>query len=268
MEIGINLHGYNPKEKISAEKHFFLMKENGFTTTFCMSNNRFVTHENVKLLEKYGIRFDMLHAPFSGINNTWRKGKKGDDMLNRLKKAVDTCASNGIPKLVVHLSSAPYTPFISDTGFERYDRLMEHALTKNVKLLYENIRPVRNLSEIFKRQPDALFCWDTGHEHCFSFGKQFMPLFGDRLSGLHIHDNRRFPFFDDHRLPFDGKINFDTIAKQLADSSYDGPIMLEALAHKTHMYSKLTPEQYYERAGNATKKLRDMVLKYRQNKEV
>ena len=165
-------------------------------------------------------------------------------MLSRLTKAVDTCAENGIPKLVVHLSSAPYTPFISDKGFERYGKLMEYALSKNVMILYENIRPVKNLSEIFKRQPQARFCWDTGHEHCFSFGKKFMPLFGDKLAGLHIHDNRRLPFFDDHRLPFDGKIDFDIIAKQLADSSYDGPIMLETLAHKTSLYSRLTPEQY------------------------
>lgn len=267
MEIGINLHGYTPKETISDENHFFLMKENGFSSSFCMSDSPFVTPENVKLLEKYGIRFDMLHAPFSNINSMWRKGKKGDEMLKKLFKAVETCASNGISKLVVHISSAPHTPPLSDTGFERYDRLMEYALSKKVMLLYENIRPSGNLSEMFKRHPKSRFCWDTGHEHCFSFGKKFMPLFRDRLSGLHIHDNRCFPFFDDHRLPFDGKINFDIVAKELAESSYNGPLMLEILAHKTHLYSTLTPEQYYERAGNAAKKLRDMVLKYRQNKE-
>ena len=267
METGINLHGYNPKEKISAEKHISLMQENGFTTTFCMSNSSFVTPKNVALLERYGIRFDMLHAPFSGINSMWRRGKKGDNMLNRLLKSVDTCVTNGVSKLVVHLSSAPYTPKISEVGFERYDRLMEYALSKKVTLMYENIRPIKNLSEMFKRQPDAGFCWDTGHEHCFSFGKKFMPLFGKRLSGLHIHDNRCLPFCDDHRLPFDGRINFDGIAKELAESSYDGPLMFEILAHKTRLYKTLTPEQFYERAGNAAKKLKDAVLKHRQCKE-
>lgn len=267
MEIGINLHGYRPKKHISDEMHCALMKENGFTTTFCMSDSPFVKRENINMLEKYGIRFDMLHAPFSGINNMWRKGKKGDDMLKKLMRAVDTCASGGIQKLVVHLSSAPHTPFMTKTGFDRFDALMEHSLKKNIKILYENIRPVKNLSVMFERQPDALFCWDTGHEHCFSFGKKFMNLFASRLSGLHIHDNRCLPFCDDHRLPFDGKIDFDGVARELACSSYDGPLMLEVLAHKTHLYSTLTPEQYYKRAGDAIKKLRDTVLKYRQSKE-
>ena len=122
--------------------------------------------------------------------------------------------------------------------------MLEHALKKNVKIAYENIRAVKNLTKIMERQPEAVFCWDTGHESCFSFGKRFMPLFGKRLAALHIHDNRKFPFFDDHRLPFDGKIDFDYTAREIAKTDYQGPLMLEVLAWKTKLYSALSPEEF------------------------
>ena len=107
------------------------------------------------------------------------------------------------------------------------------------------------------------FCWDIGHEYCFSKGIKFMELFGDRLCALHIHDNRCVTDTDDHLLPFDGNIDFEEVAKAIAKSGYKGTVMLElnrfALVEGKKIYEDLDDEEYIKRAADSARKLADMI---------
>ncbi len=231
------------------------MKANGFETTFSMSSN-----ENFEsffpICEKAGIKFDNLHAPFKYINNIWIPGEDGDRMLASLLDCVDKCSSHGIPAMVVHLSSGLKPPRVNETGHARFAKLMEYAAEKNVTVCYENQRFLSNLAYAFEEYPEqARFCWDCGHEFCFTPGRHYMPIFGHKLSALHIHDNNCVYNSDDHMIPFDAKIDFSYVAEQIALSGYEGTLMLELIRDHSPLYNDWSAEKYYEHAAEAGRKL-------------
>ncbi len=234
------------------------MKENGFTSTFAFPNR---PELDIVLAEtaKYGISLDNLHAPFDGINEIWAEGPDGDRMLDRLIRSVDVCADAEIPALVVHLSGGLHPPIVCETGHRRFARLMEHAEKKGVTVCYENQRMLSNLAYVFEQFPAARFCWDAGHEGCFTPGRRYMPLFGQYLGALHLHDNHGVFNQDEHLIPFDGTLDYGYIASEIAKSGYTGTVMLELIRANSPIYADLSPEDYYRRAGEAAKKLEAMI---------
>ena len=116
---------------------------------------------------------------------------------------------------------------VNDIAKERYTAIGDYARQKGVTIAFENLKYTKNLEYIMSIVPDAKFCWDCGHEYSRLVDDKPMPLFGKKLAALHIHDN----FFtqDKHLIPFTGKIDFENVGKQLAESGYDGTLMLEIL---------------------------------------
>ena len=110
----------------------------------------------------------------------------------------------------------------------------------------------------YKDNPYVAFCWDCGHENCFTPGWEFMPLFGNRLICTHIHDNMGTPK-DEHMIPFDGSNDFARKAELLKKSGFEGSLMLELSRNSSDRYTDLSWEEYSQRAADAAKKLRAMV---------
>ena len=235
------------------------LKENGFSATFVdLEDERL--GEILSVLKKYNIVCENCHAPFNGINDMWKAGESGDKMLDRLLNCVDDCARHAIPTLIVHLSSGQNPPRINDIGISRYDRLMQYATEKGVVISYENIRRLDNVAFAMENYPQAGFCWDVGHEACYMNGMEFMPLFGNRLAALHLHDNTAIYDEDLHRLPYDGVIDMERAAKHLADSNYSGALMLEVTMRTAGITS---PDEFYPRAYAAAKRFAERVDFYR-----
>lgn len=255
MEIGINLFCYGGKEDENIENQIGNMIENGFGHTFVMADHPMLSGSLVDKVKRAGIVFDTLHAPFNGINHMWKDGIDGDETLKRLSDAVSKCADYDIPVAIVHLSSGRPAPVISDIGNERFSRLMDFARKKNVTLAYENQRFLANIASVMEMFPDAGFCWDIGHEGCFTKGRRYMPLFGDRLTAVHIHDNHHLPDGDEHLIPYDGITDFDLVAKTLADYNFRGTAMLEVFRSENDKYNDFTQTEYYRHAGNAARRL-------------
>ena len=86
-----------------------------------------------------------------------------------------------------------------------------------------------------------------------------MPLFGDKLATVHIHDNFGVKDNDEHLLPYDGVIDFKKIAMHLANVNYDGCIMLEVFRSNSNRYDDVTDEEYYFRAAIAASRLANEV---------
>ncbi len=264
METGINIFG-----GIEFEKQAQLFKKYGIKKTFIMSE----THEIDKVIKTFrdnGVDLESLHAPFDRINDMWSENiVKGIKMLNRLKNGVQICSKHSIPVLVVHLSSGKPMPEITHVGVKRFERLFEYAEKKGVKIALENQRFLENLSYFMDRYENVGFCWDTGHENCFTSGINFMELYGDRICALHVHDNRCLADKDDHLLPFDANIDFDKVASFLAKCAYDKAVMLEVgkTAHVDGkmIYEDMSDEEYIKRAVAAVQKLSDMIESKRAN---
>lgn len=264
MEIGINLFCCDAEENLDIDKKIKLMLENGFYHTFTRSDDSELTDEAVKKLKENNIVFDFLHLPFKGINSLYTETEEANAMLDVIYDGIEKCSKYEIPLAILHLSGGKNPPY-NDIGSERYFNIMEKARLLGVKIAFENLRTLGNLALTLEKFEDALFCWDTGHESCFASGRQYMPLFGNRLGALHIHDNRGIPDKDDHMLPYDGTIDFERVARQLSDVGFDGTLMLEVVKSRAEIYDNLSVEEFYKRASVNITRLLNQVAAYKTN---
>ncbi len=264
MKIGISWDAYGDGE-LNIKEQISFLKKYGFEATFAMSDNPKldeITHD----VRSQGITPDTCHAPFRGINRIWSDNSDGDDALRMLKDSVDACARNSIPVDVVHLSSGDNAPRISDAGYRHFKELVDYADSKGVQIAFENQRKLANIAFAMEEFPSAGFCWDAGHEACFAYGREYMPLFGSRLAALHIHDNFGVHNGDRHMIPFDAGLDFDKISSFIADSGFEGTVMLELMRHTSGEYEDFSPDEYYERAAGAAKRIRNMIEEKRKNR--
>lgn len=205
-----------------------------------------------------GIEYENLHAPFGHINDIWFDGYSGEIMLKELIECVDRCILVEANIAVVHMSSGENAPPVTDIGRKRFTKLIEYAKQKNVKLAFENQRKLSNLAwvlENFISADNVGFCWDCGHEKCFTPGKELMSLFGDRLICTHIHDNFGIYNQDSHLLPFDGNIDFNKVLKDLKKVNFRGNLMLEIFTRNSNLYDNISADEYLSKAAEAAKRL-------------
>lgn len=253
-KIGINLHAI---KGLTDEDYLREIAALGFNTMFSGVLAPERQAAVAELCARYGIEYETLHAPFGHINDIWLENDNG--MLDELCRCIDHCVIAGAPIAVVHLSAGMKPPSITDLGRERFARLVDYAAKKNIKIAFENQRKLANIAWAFEAFPtDTVgFCWDCGHEYCFTPGRHYMPLFGDRLICTHIHDNTAVFNEDSHFLPFDGACDFDYVAATIRESGYTGSLMLEV--GNASRYGDMVPQEFLAKAAEAACRLRRMV---------
>lgn len=257
-KIGINLQA---KRGMDMAGYIRTIREMGFETVFSGVSDMDNMQKTAELVSAAGLRYDTLHAPFGHINDIWCAGEGGDVMYAELTNCVDVCFAVGAPTAVVHLSSGEQAPPPTDIGRGRFIDLVDYAAGKGIKIAFENQRKLGNIAWAFEEFQDAEyvgFCWDCGHEACFTPGREYMPLFGERLICTHIHDNEKIYNRDSHLLPFDGKIDFAHVAEQIRRGGFTGALMLEVNGN-SDFYRDVSCEDYLARAAAAAKRLRTMV---------
>lgn len=243
-----------------------LLKDAGFDAFF---SNCYDLRSVAALKEeslRLGLDMEFLHAPFFvhapgyvHINTFWRADLTFLPLKRAIAASIDAAANAGITTVVEHVSGGWEAPPLTDLGFSRFDWMVEYALRRNVRIAFENLRNVGNLAalmERYERIPEVGFCYDVGHEHCYTQDVHFLDLFGRRTFCTHIHDNPgRDPQdpvkdMDAHMLPFDGTIDYPDVIAQLDHYGYSGTLMLEV--EQVSRYAHLSPEafvqQAYERA--------------------
>lgn len=262
MEIGINISN---RARFTEQIKYF--KELGVGRTFVNANHPELD-DVMKCLAENAIVCETLHAPYNGINNMWKEGEDGDIMLSRLLDCVLLCQKYNVPVLIVHISSGRPMTEISEIGDIRYARLVAFAAERGVTVAFENLSFFENLDHVLKIHPKAKFCYDCGHESCRMTGVRYMPLFGDRACALHIHDNLCELDTDNHYIPFDGRIDFDVVARDIAASGFCGTLMLELKTGKDGKYESLTDREYFERAVKSARRLAAMIENYKSGERV
>ncbi len=212
------------------------IKSAGFDSTFA---GKWSSDNLAKIQEKcvkIGLTLEFIHAPFRGINALWEHGVDYLPLYEGIKESIDDCANFGIEGIVLHVSSGWHPPQVSDVGLARYDALVEYAIRKGVVVAFENLRKAGNLAMMVDRyeKVDAVkFCYDCGHEHCYTETVCMPDLFRDRMIYTHIHDNfgrdcaNKEADGDFHLLPFDGNIDYQKMVDKLDEYNYTGSIMLE-----------------------------------------
>lgn len=257
LNIGINLHSGWPFEEII---NAFL--RNGINQTFvCIEHPQFT--QVMDALRDANIITDNFHAPYADHNRIWEEGQAGEEALLRLLNSVDICVKYDVRLLIVHASNGKPMPPITEIGLRRFDKFMEYAKSKNVTVAYESHRFLKNVQCLMERYPEAGFCLDTGHEDAFTPDLRYMPLWGHRLVATHISDNECSCGRDMHMLPFDGHIDFDKTAQELAQCGRNITLMLEVKPNAHPMYDNISIDEYYNSAAERIKKIAQMVENHR-----
>ena len=255
-EFGINADCLKDVSELDALEP---IQKAGFASVFLMAYKHNEVAAIKEKADRLGLVVEFLHAPFNGINSMWQPGDEYLDIYSKMTESIDSAASNGIEGVVVHVSSGFQAPPVNDVGLSRFDALVAHAQEKGVKLVFENLRMTGNLAYLVDRyeaMPHVMFCYDCGHEHCYTKTVRWLNIFTTRVFCTHIHDNPGRPFedkvhdFDWHLLPFDGTCDYSQMMKDLDTYGYGGRLTLEVMQQKPE-YEHWTAEEFlascYER---------------------
>lgn len=83
------------------------------------------------------------------------------------------------------------------------------------------------------------------NQNCRTPDVDIISLFGDRVVAVHLHDNDGVN--DQHRLPFDGTVNWKGIMNKLRGVNYKGAIALEVI---NDTYHDCSPQDFLKIAYN------------------
>ena len=261
MELGIELECVGD-DVLGDDTVFKMIKNAGFGHIFSDKLNIRDVETVMERSAKVGLTVDFLHAPFRGVNDFWLEGDNYLPLNEKIVETIDSAGACGIPIVIVHPDSGWNPPNMCDLGIKRFDALVERAEKKGVKIAFENLRNFGTLSAMMQRyrgRDSVGFCYDCGHEHCYTKTVHFTDLFGERILCTHIHDNfgkdgRDDP--DDHLMMFDGNIDYADMMARLREVGYNGVLTVE-LAKDEH-YAHMSDEEYINAAYERILKISKM----------
>ena len=201
-----------------------------------------------------GMIYQSIHAPFSRTDKIWHGGDEANAVRDELVQCVEDCARLEVPILVVHpYSGVPKCEIPPQSGIDNFGIVIKRAEELGVQIAVENVSQpdyLDALMKAFESSKNVGFCFDTGHEMCYSVGKDQLAPYGDRLIATHINDNlgktkkgTPVTWHDDlHLLPYDGIINWQSVADRMNACGYNGILSFEL--NKNNRPNRFDNEKY------------------------
>lgn len=261
--------GTNGHFGVSEEEQIRLFKQVGFEAFFTGWEKGMDLERICDTAKQEGMIYAFIHAPFTKMADMWTDSEKAKVAVEELIDCVRDCAKYGVPVMVAHafIGFEDHSP--NEYGLKNFGKVVEEAKRLSVKIAFENTEGEEYLAALmdhFRGCETVGFCWDTGHEMCYNYGKDMMALYGDRLLCTHLNDNLgikdysgRITWIDDlHLLPFDGIGDWADITGRLNRHGYAGILMMELNdaskpgRHENDCYEKMELVDYltecYKRA--------------------
>ena len=239
-------------DKKTIEEQMEIFASVGFDSFFlsCGVTDEF---EKIPYWSKYakniGIDFEAVHAPSTMVDSVWKGNEDVVTYEKLLKKILDFCSDGEIPKLVLHVGASPQID-VTQIGLEFWKKAEEYAKNRGVKLCYENAN-TPNLFEAVVSNADNFhgFCFDVGHQLCYTPEKDYATLYRKKLLYTHIHDN-----FGDgrdlHFLPKDGINDWYNYFSLLNKIGYTGTLNLELSCYHREDYRNMAFNKFVEHSYN------------------
>lgn len=211
-------------------------------------------------MDQFGLKSKALHATKGSGRDVnirrehYRKDYTSDWEYNRkagvelIKNRVDLAVCLGASEIVLHLYVPHFTirenPEVKENFYDcvcrSMDELMPYCLQKGVRICLENLfdMPGEDVMEVwdrlFARYPAEFLglCFDSGHANML-WGNQMVDIirkYGERLYAIHLHDNNGAADF--HMIPGNGRIDWESVMGALAESAYEGPLVLEISSYE------------------------------------
>ncbi len=178
---------------------------------------------------KVDLNIDNIHAPFEYANDLWGDDEDAaNNAVNVYLSCITDCKLLGINKLVIHPTRTSKWPInISSKSIDRWKKIIDFAEKNNIILAFENLKAINYLRMIFEifETKQIGFCYDCGHEHCFTPEIDLISCFSNKLCTVHLHDNNSYS--DEHRPIGEGTVDWSEKIALLKRYGYDGSINLE-----------------------------------------
>ncbi len=281
--IGIGIDFGMPE--VSVEDRIKTIADVGFDAVFCGWRADGCVGKIARLAAENGLILQSVHAPFKRIDRMWQEGDEGEAVLSELCQCLDDCAANSVNIMVSHawIGFLPEAP--NDVGVDRFSRLLDRAEKLGVTVALENTEGEGYLSYLWSRLSDrtsAGFCIDTGHEFCYNIGRDMIETYGNggKLVATHIDDNLgmtgdTITWYDDyHLLPFDGKVDWQSVADRLVGVGYNGILTFELKTknnpgrNANDIYASLNCEEYLSRAYERAVRIAKLIYDARENHKI
>lgn len=186
------------------------------------------------------------HAPFK-----WGPEDRYDfssENFKELVRSIEFSAIIGAKHIIIH--SIPVydeSKTLEETNYEFYKSLEPFCKEFNIKIAVENLYNYNHETKTYSRRfgtakeltdfinklnsPYFVACLDVGHSHLTGTPPQdfIRQMDKDTLKALHIHDVD--DNYDLHILPYQAELNWEEIAKALAEIGYDGDFTLEVFRY-------------------------------------
>lgn len=218
----------------------------------------------VETARNCGLVIQSLHGPFHGAAALWSEDEAvSAPAITELLEALEDCRKFEIPLMVMHTwIGFEYSQTPNEAGLRNYGIIVDKAKEYGIRIAFENTEGEEflfALMEHFKDNDTVGFCWDSGHEMCYSYGKDLLSVLGDRLIMTHLNDNLGVSRFDGktywtddlHLLPYDGIGDWDTLiqrlrsAKKLEILNLELSITSKPNRHENDCYAQMPLEQYF-----------------------
>lgn len=231
---------------------------NGFFSGELYANDANELGEIKTLAQLHHMEWETSHSTIPNSPSLWSKGSLEDDYCKQLFINIDNCKKYAIPMLVVHVAPDFSNDPCFDVGVLRLEAVVAYAKKAGVKIAFENINSAEYLLKTlaYFDDPSVGFCYDCGHEACYTPSVRYLTKIGQRLFCTHLHDNDLKG--DWHRLPFDGSIDFEKMSQELKECNYRGNLTLE-LSYNDSYQARYTPEEFIKEAYIRVDRLRKQI---------
>lgn len=251
------------------------IKQAGFDSVmvaFKLGNGEEVIKEALSL----GLEIPCVHL--SSSDSIWAEGETNDEFIVQIKEELELCKKYNIHLATIHPTSGMPNLLALGTneqGLKTMKTILTYAKKCKVKLALENL--TKSNFKRFKFLLDNIvdknlgLCYDAGHHQLYNPEFNILKKYGDRILTIHLHDNLMDWHYghdwsrDLHRIPFDGKINYEKIIKDISKTPYNGSVLLEI--HKGfdggRKYAKMSNLEFLIKAKKTAEKIEEMFNDYR-----
>lgn len=256
--IGIyDCFGYGLGYDVSFEERYRLIKKAGFDCVMLWWSDKFGRgigyQKDAQFARNAGLDIENIHAPvheqdFLSLDNLDRESV----FRNYLQCVID-CSAFHIPTMVIHLPNDKYP--INHLGLERLGLLINEAEKYDINIAFENLSNMQNLALVLGtfQSKNVGYCYDSCHHINYAPNDDLLKLYGNRLMALHLQDNggKR----NQHQLPFDGKIDWPAVMREIALTGYKGATTLEPMNWD---YEDLSIHEFLDTAYQRAKQIDDI----------
>ena len=205
------------------------------------------------LVRDHGLAIDNVHVPYRGCQRLW--SAQADERESSLREHlawIDDCARIAVPTMVMHATHGRVAPEPTAIAMDGFKRLIERAEDVGISIALENMRCPETLAMLLESfpSPNLGLCFDVSHDRLWSVAPgALLARWGHRLLAVHLNDTdgKR----DQHWLPGDGVIEFESIRAALKSAGFSGALMLEVVpkdkstqAHSFLRAAKRTIERF------------------------